>query len=119
MIDIKAKIDEIVNKIKNDKDIAAKFQENPVKTVEEIIGYGDEYFETEITFTDRAKKVLEEAWKLAKTRNELKIESSHLLYAMTNYPDCVAMKVLEQLGADVIEIKQGIILEKQSSEKQN
>ncbi|MBR2526467.1 hypothetical protein IKE67_08395 [bacterium] len=85
--------------------------------VEEIIGYGDEYFDTEITFTDRAKKVLEEAWKLAKTRNELKIESSHLLYAITNYPDCVAMKVLEQLGADVIEIKQGIILEKQRSEK--
>ena len=87
------------------------------KAVEEIIGYGDEYFETEITFTDRAKKVLEEAWKLAKSRNELKIESSHLLYAITNYPDCVAMKVLEQLGADVIEIKQGIILEKQRSEK--
>jgi len=87
------------------------------KAVEDIIGYGDEYFDTEITFTDRAKKVLEEAWKLAKSRNELKIESSHLLYAITNYPDCVAMKVLEQLGADVVEIKQGIILEKQRSEK--
>ncbi len=85
--------------------------------VEDIIGYGDDYFDTEITFTDRAKKVLEEAWKLAKTRNEPKIESSHLLYAITNFPDCVAMKVLEQLGADVVEIKQGIILEKQRSEK--
>ena len=85
--------------------------------VEDIIGYGDDYFESEITFTDRAKKVLEEAWKLAKSRNELKIESSHLLYAMTSFEDCVAMKVLEQLGADVVEIKQGIILEKQRSEK--
>ena len=85
--------------------------------VEEIIGYGDDYFDSEITFTDRAKKVLEEAWKLAKTRNEAKIESSHILYAITAFPDSVAMKVLEQLGADVIEIKQGIILEKQRSEK--
>ena len=87
------------------------------KTVEDIIGYGDDYFDTEITFTDRAKKVLEEAWKLAKTRNEPKIESSHLLYAITTFSDCIAMKVLEQLGVDVVEIKQGIILEKQRSEK--
>ncbi|MBR1680735.1 hypothetical protein IJ707_02980 [bacterium] len=82
-----------------------------------MIGYGDDYFDSEITFTDRAKKVLEEAWKLAKSRNELKIESSHILYAITTFPDSVAMKVLEQLGVDVVEIKQGIILEKQRSEK--
>ena len=84
--------------------------------VENIIGYGDDYFDTEITFTDRAKKVLEEAWKLAKTRNEPKIESAHLLYAITSFTDSVAMKVLEQLGVDVMEIKQGIILEKQKRE---
>ena len=85
--------------------------------VEEIIGYGDDYFDSEITFTDRAKRVLEEAWRLAKSRKEEKIESSHLLYAITSFPDCVAMKVLEQLGVDVVEIKQGILLEKQRSEK--
>ena len=85
--------------------------------VEEIIGYGDDYFDNDILFTDRAKKVLEAAWELAKSRNELKIESSHLLYAITTFPDCVAMKVLEQLGVDVVEIKQGIILEKQRSER--
>lgn len=87
------------------------------KTVEDIIGYGDDYFETEITFTDRAKKVLEIAWQLAKKRNDPKIASAHLLYAITTVPDCIAMKVLEQLGADVIEIKQGILLEKQRSEQ--
>ncbi len=37
-MDIKAKIDEIVNKVKNDPDIAAKFQKEPVKTVEGILG---------------------------------------------------------------------------------
>lgn len=37
-MDIKAKIDEIVNKIKSDKGIAENFKSNPVKTVEDLIG---------------------------------------------------------------------------------
>ncbi len=97
-------------KVLNELEVTIKDVRN---AVEEIVGYGDEYFDSEITFTKRAKKVLEIAWQLAKQRNELKIESAHLLYAITNVPDCVAMKVLEQLGVDVIEIKQGIIFEKQ------
>ena len=35
---IKDKVDEIVEKIKNDKNIAAKFQKDPVGTVEDLIG---------------------------------------------------------------------------------
>ena len=35
---IKDKVDEIVNKIKNDKTIADKFQKDPVGTVEGLIG---------------------------------------------------------------------------------
>lgn len=101
-------------RVLNELEVTLKDARN---AVEEIIGYGDDYFDTEITFTDRAKKVLEKAWYLAESRNEPKIESSHLLYAITCFPDCVAMKVLEQLGADVVEIKQGIILEKQKREK--
>lgn len=37
-MDIKAKIDEIVTKVKSDKDIAKKFKEDPVKLVEDIAG---------------------------------------------------------------------------------
>lgn len=37
-MDIKAKIEELVEKIKNDKNISAKFKKEPVKTVEELIG---------------------------------------------------------------------------------
>ncbi len=37
-MDIKAKIEEIVNKIKNDPDIASEFQKDPIKAVEKIIG---------------------------------------------------------------------------------
>ena len=38
MEDIKAKVEEIVNKIKNDGDFANKFQSNPVKAIEDVIG---------------------------------------------------------------------------------
>lgn len=37
-MDIRAKIDEIVNKVKSDPDIASKFQKDPIKTVEGILG---------------------------------------------------------------------------------
>ena len=37
-MDIKAKIEEIANKVKNDKDFASKFQADPVKAVEGVIG---------------------------------------------------------------------------------
>ena len=37
-MDIKAKIEELVEKIKADKNIAAKFQKNPVGTIEDLIG---------------------------------------------------------------------------------
>lgn len=37
-IDIKAKIEEVVDKVKSDKDIGDKFQKDPTKTVEGLIG---------------------------------------------------------------------------------
>ncbi len=37
-MDIKAKIDEIADKIKNDPNFASEFQTDPVKAVEKLIG---------------------------------------------------------------------------------
>ncbi len=37
-MDIQKKIEEVVNKIKADKDILTKFQANPIPTIESIIG---------------------------------------------------------------------------------
>lgn len=76
--------------------------------VEKIIGYGNEYFDSEIVFTKRAKRVLETAWEYAKKQNKTKIESHDLLWAITTEPDSLAMQALEQLGADVVEIREGI-----------
>lgn len=37
-MDIKAKVEQIVEKIKNDKKIGEKFEKNPVSVIEELIG---------------------------------------------------------------------------------
>lgn len=81
------------------------------RVIESLIGYGNEYYETEIIFTKRAKKVLEIAWEKAKKHRKSRILSEHLLYAITMEPQSIAMKALEQLGVDAVEIKQGILKE--------
>lgn len=37
-MDIKSKISELADKVKNDKDFGKKFMDNPVKAVEDVIG---------------------------------------------------------------------------------
>ena len=76
--------------------------------VESLVGYGNEYFEKEIVFTRRAKRVLEKAWVSAKKNNKQKIEAVDLLLAILDEPDSLAMKVLDSLGVDAVEIKHGI-----------
>ena len=36
--ELKEKAEELIEKIKNDKNIAAKFQKDPISTVEELLG---------------------------------------------------------------------------------
>ena len=76
--------------------------------VEKLIGFGNEYFDKEIIFTKRAKRVLEKAWDFAKKDNKERIESEHMLLAITTEPTSLAMKALENLGVDAVEIKEGI-----------
>lgn len=38
MEDIKSKVNDIVEKVKNDKEFANKFKENPVNAVEQVLG---------------------------------------------------------------------------------
>ncbi len=37
-MDIKAKIEEIVNKLQNDKTLLSSFEKEPVKTIEKLLG---------------------------------------------------------------------------------
>ena len=79
--------------------------------VEKLIGYGDKYADAEIIFSKRAKLILERAAKKAKKHNLKMISSANLLWAITQEPTSLAMKVLENLGADTVEITQGILKE--------
>lgn len=76
--------------------------------VENLVGFGNEYFDKEIVFTNRAKRVLEKAWLKAKKAGKTKIEAVDLLLAITEEPDSLAMKVLDTLGVDSVEIRHGI-----------
>lgn len=95
-------------KVLNDLEITLK---DVRQVVEKFLGYGNEYFDKEIVFTKRAKKILEMAWSKAKKYKKQRIMSEHLLYAITTEPNSVAMKALEQLGVDAVEIRQGILKE--------
>lgn len=76
--------------------------------VESLVGYGNEYFDKEIVFTRRAKRVLEKAWVSAKKKHKQKIEAVDLLLAILEEPDSLAMKVLDGLGVDAVEIRHGV-----------
>lgn len=95
-------------KVLNDLEISLK---DARQAIESVIGYGNEYFDKEIVFTKRAKKVLEVAWQKAKKYKRQRILSEHLLYAITTEPSSVAMRALAQLGVDAVEIRQGILQE--------
>ena len=63
---------------------------------------------TSLTYSPRAKKMLEVAYKTAIEHKRSKIKSENILYGITKMPNCLAMQVLGNLGTDVLEIQQGI-----------
>lgn len=95
-------------KVLNNLEITLRDARN---VIEKQLGYGNEYFDNEIVFTQRAKNVLEKAWKLAQDAKRERINSEDLLLAITTEQNSLAMKVLEQLGVDAVEIKYGILKE--------
>lgn len=78
--------------------------------IEKILGFGTEYEANEIYYTARAKRLLEMAWIEAKKYKKPRIESEHILLAIIRLKDCIAMKVLNKLGVDAVEIKQGVLV---------
>ncbi len=78
------------------------------EVIEELTGVCDEYQNNEITFSQRAKLIMDDAWNIAKSQNKTKTTADDLLIAICNQPDSVAMKALSRLGVDELEIRQGI-----------
>lgn len=61
-----------------------------------------------LSYSPRAKKMLEVAYMTAHEHNRNNIKSENILYGITKMPNCLAMQVLSNLGTDVLEIQQGI-----------
>ncbi|KAL1533226.1 ATP-dependent Clp protease ATP-binding subunit ClpA CD4B, chloroplastic-like [Salvia divinorum] len=77
--------------------------------VEKIIGRGSGFVPVELPFTPRAKRVLELSLEEAPQLGHNYIAPEHLLLGLLREGDGVAARVLENLGADISNIRTQII----------
>jgi ATP-dependent Clp protease ATP-binding subunit ClpC len=77
--------------------------------VEEIIGQGQQAPAGHISFTPRAKKVLELANREARALGHNYIGTEHILLGLIREGDGVAAQVLVKLGADLNRVRQQVI----------
>lgn len=77
--------------------------------IESLLGFGNDYTSSEIFFTPRAKRVLEQAWEKAQQYKYSTILSQHLLWALCQEEDSLAFKVLRNLDVKIQDIEQGIL----------
>ncbi|CAA2980772.1 ATP-dependent Clp protease ATP-binding subunit homolog CD4B, chloroplastic-like [Olea europaea subsp. europaea] len=77
--------------------------------VEKIIGRGSGFVDVEIPFTPRAKHVLELLLEEAGQLGHYHIGSEHLLLALLREGEGMAARVLENLGADLSNIRTQVI----------
>ena len=68
--------------------------------------------------TPRVKKIIENAAHMTEKSAQTLIGSEHLLYALLNETDCIAVRALEQNGLYVHELKNDLLAFIQSSQKQ-
>ena len=77
--------------------------------VEKIIGRGSGDVEAEISFTDRAKRVLEFSLEEAQQLEHSYVGTEHLLLGLIREEEGVAVRVLENLGVDFSKVRTQVI----------
>ena len=77
--------------------------------VEKIIGRGSGFVAVEIPFTPRAKRVLELSLEEARQLGHNYIGTEHLLLGLIREGECVAARVLENLGVDLSKVRTQVI----------
>ncbi len=77
--------------------------------VEKIIGRGSTTITTDLPFTPKTKRILEQAFEQARQLDQPYIAPEHLLLSLIQDRDNVAVKVLERLRVDTDEIRRRII----------
>ena len=69
--------------------------------IEEMFGVGVENEVKMIGFTPRAKRILEVAFHEAKGHKQEYIGTEHILLAIMREPDCIAVRLLVEMGVDM------------------
>ncbi len=77
--------------------------------VEKIVGRGAGFVGPEIPFTPKAKQVLEQAIEEARQLTQDYIGPEHLLLSLTQEPEGVAGKILQNLGIDLAQVRTEVI----------
>ncbi|MDR0840268.1 MAG: ATP-dependent Clp protease ATP-binding subunit [Christensenellaceae bacterium] len=71
-----------------------------------LVGHGDFHFTDTFGYTPRTKKILELSLYEAKSLKNNYIGTEHILLAMLRERDCVAVRILNDLGCDFTLLKQ-------------
>lgn len=87
--------------------------------VEKIIGRGSGFTPVEIPFTPRAKRVLELSLKEARALNHVYISTGHLLLGSIRLEEGVAVRVLENLGINLQNLREQVLHTIHLSESEN
>lgn len=77
--------------------------------VEKIIGRGSTATASELPFTPKTKRILEQAFEQARQLDQPYIAPEHILLSLMHDRENVAIKVLERLGVDATTIRQQVI----------
>src|SRR5690606_36730771 len=77
--------------------------------VEKVIGRGEWVPQGQITFTPRAKRVLELAFDEARQLGHTYIGTEHILLGLIREGEGVAAQVLKNLGADLDKVRRQVV----------
>ena len=72
--------------------------------IKEYSGYGSKSVLTPKDMTPRAKRIVESSYKISIRYNNSKIGTEHILLAITDEKDSIAMRLLNYISADIIGI---------------
>lgn len=81
------------------------------KEVERLIGKGTGFVAVEIPFTPRAKKILEQSLQQARAFNHSYIGTEHMLLALLEDTEGVAIRILTNLKVDINKVRRILLQE--------
>ena len=83
-------------------------EENVAGLIVRAVGKGDYIFNSNFGYTPRVKMIFEVSQALSRKMGNNYVAVEHMLYAMLSEEECLATRIVAELGADFRRIEQGI-----------